>query len=124
MVKGRGLALLMCIISRPILSMGCTMNLQLGEQSGVKGQGTFFLCGPNVDFSLSCCLRQKRRSMKDHKFFKYLETKNHRCLCCLPKMTFNKSQYLACLWFPKGTLLPLKFFLEGARAQRAIAPSP
>jgi len=40
-VKRRGLALLMCIIN--ILSMGCTRNLQLGEQSGVKGPGTFFV---------------------------------------------------------------------------------
>jgi len=49
--------------------------------------------------------------------------KNHRCLCCLAKITLKKAQYLACLWLPKGTLLPLKFFLEGTRAQRAIAPS-
>ena len=43
--------------------------------------------------------------------------KNHKCLCYLAKMTFDKSHLGMCSVVPKGTLSPSKFLLKSSRGQ-------
>ena len=61
-VKGSGLALIMCIIS--ILSMGCTRNLQLGSKVGSRARAHFFVWAQCRPFTQLLSGSKKRCSMK------------------------------------------------------------